>query len=306
MAMPAAQNVSRTYSIEGQLFTAPDASPGLHLVATPIGHLDDITVRALKTLAGVDLVLCEDTRVSARLLSRYRIATIVKPYHDHNAARQRPWILERLRNGAAIALISDAGTPLVSDPGYKLVEACLADDIAVDTVPGPSATLAALTLSGLPSDRFRFCGFLPPRQQARRTQIASWRTDPVTRIAYDTGTRIAATLADIADLLPDARIALCRELTKLHQEVIRGTPEQVCEDLARRDVLKGEITLVIAPGHPASPGIDSDQVRSELTDALTRLAPAKAAGEVAKRHKLKKQDVYALAMTLRGQSDADA
>src|SRR6185437_4680978 len=197
-------------------------APGLHVVATPIGNLGDITLRALWVLRGADRILCEDTRVTARLLSRYGIVATLEPYHDHNADRVRPAILGRLRRGEKLALVSDAGTPLVSDPGYRLVRDVLAEGLTVTTAPGPSAAIAALTLSGLPPDCFLFAGFLPPRQAARRAALAEWRGLAATLIFYEGPSRVAAALADMADILGDREAAVARELTKLHEETRRG------------------------------------------------------------------------------------
>ena len=169
-------------------------APGLHIVATPIGNLGDITLRALATLAGADLIACEDTRVTRKLLDRYAIATPLTPYHDHNAAQARPALLRRLAEGAAIALVSDAGTPLVSDPGYKLVRAAHEAGHAVTTLPGASSLLAALAVAGLPTDQFLFAGFLPPKAAARRSRIAELARIPATLVLFETGPRLAATL----------------------------------------------------------------------------------------------------------------
>ncbi len=205
----------RRYTIGGHSFNADQVAPGLHIVATPIGNLGDITLRALATLAGADLIACEDTRVTRKLLDRYDIATPLTPYHDHNAATARPKLLQRLAAGEAIALVSDAGTPLVSDPGFKLVRAAQEAGYAVTALPGASAPLAALASAGLPTDQFFFGGFLPPKQTARRARIAELARIPATLLLFETGPRIAATLADLAEALGPREVALCRELTKL-------------------------------------------------------------------------------------------
>jgi 16S rRNA (cytidine1402-2'-O)-methyltransferase len=185
----------RVYRIEGREFAARALAPGLYLVATPIGNLADVTLRALETLAAVDLIACEDTRVTARLLERYGIRSALTPYHDHNAAAARPKILARMRDGGAVALVSDAGTPLVSDPGYRLVRAAQDEGFAVTAVPGPSAVLAALAVAGLPTDRFFFEGFLPPKDAARRARIAELARIPATLVLFETGPRVGAALA---------------------------------------------------------------------------------------------------------------
>src|SRR5271156_5927936 len=214
---------ARHYSVGGRDVDVMRVTPGLHIVATPIGNLGDVTLRALETLAGADLIACEDTRVTRKLLDRYGIATPLTPYHEHNAAKARPLLLRRLGEGAAIALVSDAGTPLISDPGFKLVRAAADAGHTVTALPGASALLAGLTVAGLPTDQFFFAGFLPPKQAARRTRVAELSRIPATLVLFETGPRIAAALADLAaGLGEDREAALGRELTKLHEEVLRG------------------------------------------------------------------------------------
>ena len=228
-------------------------APGLHIVATPIGNLGDITLRALEALAGADLIACEDTRVTRKLLDRYGIATPLTPYHEHNAAKARPMLLRRLAEGAAIALVSDAGTPLISDPGYKLVRAAQDAGHTVTALPGASAVMAALTVAGLPTDQFLFAGFLPPKEAARRARIAELARIPATLVLFEAGPRLAATLADLAAGLGEQReAALCRELTKLHEEIRRGDLATLAESYAD-DAPRGEIVLVIAPPQAIEP-----------------------------------------------------
>src|SRR6266536_1914593 len=212
-------SANRTFSIGGHILNAPKPVPGLYLVATPIGHLGDITLRALETLAGVDIIACEDTRITRRLTERYVISAELKPYHEHNAAMARPKILEKLAQGASIALVSDAGTPLISDPGFKLVREVCAAGHAVYALPGPSSVLAALSVAALPTDRFFFEGFLPAKETARRARIAELARIPATLVLFESGPRLAATLADLAAGLGPREAALCRELTKLYEEV---------------------------------------------------------------------------------------
>src|SRR5205809_3453014 len=207
------------YIINGQPMVAPALAGGLHVVATPIGNLRDVTLRALEVLAAADLIACEDTRVTRKLLDHYGIATPLTPYHDHNATEARPKLLPRLADGSAIALVSDAGTPLVSDPGYKLVRAARDAGIPVTALPGPSAALAALTVSGLPTDRFFFEGFLPSKEGQRRMRIGELKRIPATLVLFETGARLAAALADLAAGLGGREAAICRELTKLYEEV---------------------------------------------------------------------------------------
>src|SRR6202043_4124760 len=187
-----------SYLLKGQVIAAPPLAPGLYVVATPIGNLRDITLRALETLAAADLIACEDTRVTRKLIDHYGIKIPLTPYHEHNAAQARPKILARLDAGAAVALVSDAGTPLISDPGYKLVQAAVAAGHPVIALPGASAVLAALTASGLPTDRFYFEGFVPPRETARRAGLDELATMPATLVFFETGPRIAAMLGDVA------------------------------------------------------------------------------------------------------------
>src|SRR3954466_1666251 len=213
---------ARGFAVAGHLLTAPKAAPGLHLVATPIGNLGDITLRALETLAGVDIIACEDTRITRRLTERYGITAVLKPYHEHNAALARPKILERLAQGAAIALVSDAGTPLISDPGFKLVREVTAAGHQVIALPGPSSVMAALAVAALPTDRFFFEGFLPSKQTARRARLGELSRIDATLVMCESGNRVQETLRDLAEVMGERDAAICRELTKLHEEVLRA------------------------------------------------------------------------------------
>lgn len=270
--------------------------PGLHVVATPIGNLGDITLRALAALAGADLIACEDTRVTRRLLDRYAIRTPLTPYHDHNAAKARPMLLDRLAAGAAIALVSDAGTPLVSDPGFKLVRAAQEAGHPVTTLPGPSALLAALTVAGLPTDQFFFAGFLPPKQTARRARIAELARIPGTIVLFETGPRIAATLADLATGLGRREAVLCRELTKLHEEVRRGDLQTLAQTCAAGEV-RGELVLVIAPPEAAEQRSTED-TETLLREALTRASLKDAVAEVVSATGLPRREIYQRALAL--------
>lgn len=270
--------------------------PGLHVVATPIGNLGDITLRALAALAGADLIACEDTRVTRRLLDRYAIRTPLTPYHDHNAAKARPMLLDRLTAGAAIALVSDAGTPLVSDPGFKLVRAAQEAGHPVTTLPGPSALLAALTVAGLPTDQFFFAGFLPPKQTARRARIAELARIPGTIVLFETGPRIAATLVDLATGLGRREAVLCRELTKLHEEVRRGDLQTLAQTCAAGEV-RGELVLVIAPPEAAEQRSTED-TETLLREALTRASLKDAVAEVVSATGLPRREIYQRALAL--------
>jgi 16S rRNA (cytidine1402-2'-O)-methyltransferase len=287
----------RRYALGGQPVEVARLAPGLHIVATPIGNLGDITLRALQALAGADLIACEDTRVTRKLLDRYAIKTPLAPYHEHNAAQARPLLLRRLAEGAAIALVSDAGTPLISDPGYKLVRAAAEAGHAVTTLPGASALLAALTVAGLPTDQFLFAGFLPPKEVARRSRIAELARIPATLVLYETGPRLGAALADLAaGLGPQREAAICRELTKLHEEVLRGDLKTLAEAYAG-DPPRGEIVIVVAP--PAEPErASAGETEALLRQALGRVSLKDAVGEVADATGLPRREVYQRALAL--------
>jgi len=271
--------------------------PGLHLVATPIGNLGDITLRALWVLGGVDRILCEDTRVTGRLLARFGIATPLEAYHDHNAERVRPAALAALRRGERLALVSDAGTPLVSDPGYKLVRAALDENLPVTAAPGPSAAIAALILSGLPPDAFLFAGFLPPRSAARRKALAVWRELPATLIFYEGPSRLAACLADMAAILGERSAAVGRELTKRHEEMLRGTLAALSDHYGSSLPPRGEIVIVVGPPGQTEPeAIDLD---AQLDEKLARLSLRDAVAELAAETGIARRAVYDRALARR-------
>ena len=283
----------RAYHIGALRHEAPALEPGLHITATPIGNLGDITLRALATLAAADVVLCEDTRVSSRLMERYGIKAAMKPYHEHNAESVRPAIIEALKAGSAYALISDAGVPLVSDPGYRLVRACIEEGVAVHSLPGASATLTALTLSGLPSDAFTFIGFLPPKEKARRDHLLRFKDVPATLIAFESPHRVVDALADIEAVFPNRNMALCRELTKLHEEVLRGSATDIGAVMKKREAIKGEIVLVIAPPADEIEAVSDEQIDAAIAAALQDHSASKAASLVSKEFSLAKDDIYA-------------
>src|SRR4051794_5933702 len=297
----------RRYLLAGHPVAAPPLSPGLHLVATPIGNLRDITLRALEVLAAADVIACEDTRVSRKLLDHYGITTSVTPYHDHNAATARPKLLARLAAGAAVALISDAGTPLISDPGFKLAREARAAGHAVTALPGPSATLAALAVSGLPTDRFFFEGFLPVKQGQRLARIAMLARVPATLVLFETGPRIAAALADLAAGFGAREAAVCRELTKLHEEVRRGNLETLARDYAAADPPRGEIVIVIAPPDAGEDTANASDIDTLLRQALGRLSVKEAVSEIAAVTGQPRREIYqrALALAKEGESKAD-
>lgn len=274
------------------------ASPGLYVVSTPIGNLRDITLRALDILAAADEVLAEDTRVAAKLLSAYGLKARLSPYHDHNGAERRPAILARLAEGARIALISDAGTPLVSDPGWKLVHEALDAGIKVYPVPGASAMLAGLVASGLPSDRFMFAGFLPPKQGARRAALEALKHVPATLIFYESGPRLADSLGDMAATLgPGRQGAVTRELTKLFEETRRGTLLELADHYAAAGPPRGEIVMLAGP--PLEQAASAADLDAALKDALASMPTKQAAETVAEALGLPRREVYQRALKLR-------
>jgi 16S rRNA (cytidine1402-2'-O)-methyltransferase len=274
-----------------------DLAPGLFIVATPIGNAADITLRALEILRGVDLIACEDTRVSAKLLTIHGIATRRLSYHDHNADRVRPLLLARLAAGERVALISDAGTPLISDPGYKLVRDAVAAGLRVHTAPGASAALAALVLSGLPSNRFLFAGFLDSKTTARRKELASLAALDATLIFYESAQRLAASLADMAEMLGDRPAAVARELTKLYEEVVRDGLLALARRYAESGPPKGEIVIIVGPPLDRVPVNEAD-IDAMLKEALGRASLRDAAAEIAARLDLPRRDIYARALLL--------
>jgi len=292
---------SRTYHLSGQPVEAPACPAGLHVVATPIGHLGDITLRALEILAGADLIACEDTRVTKKLMDRYGIATPLTPYHDHNAAAARPKILRRLAEGAAVALVSDAGTPLVSDPGFKLVREAREAGYAVTAAPGASAVLTALAVAGLPTDRFFFEGFLPPKSGARLHRIEALKGIPATLVLYETGPRIAASLADLATVFGAREAAVCRELTKMHEEVRRGDLATLARDYADGAETRGEFAVVVAPP-PADAPPPPESVDEMLRAALANASLKDAVAAVAQASGVPRRDIYQRALELTGKT----
>ena len=290
---------SRTFHIGDAILPGATLDAGLYVVATPIGNLADVTLRALAILAGADAILAEDTRVSRTLLARYGIERPLSPYHEHNAAEARPRVLKRIAEGQALALISDAGTPLISDPGYKLVAEAIGLGFAVATAPGPSAALAALCVAGLPTDRFYFEGFLPPRQSARRERINALAAVPGTLIFYESPGRLAETLADLALELGPRAAAVARELTKLHEEVRRGALDKLAAEYAVGETPRGEIVIVVGATE-ARPQISEAALDQEIAEQLANLSVKDAAAAIAAKHGLPRRQVYARALALAG------
>ena len=288
----------RSQASDGQAPRKPPLAPGLHIVATPIGNLRDITLRALDVLHAADLIACEDTRVFAKLASHYGIAAPTIAYSDATQDAAEPRIVRALAAGKRVALVSDAGMPLISDPGYRLVRAALAGGHVVTAAPGASAVPMALALSGLPTDRFFFGGFLPAREGERRRAIAEAGSVPATLVFFEAPHRLAASLADLADLLGPRPAAIARELTKLFEEVRRAPLTELAEHYARHPEVKGEIVIVIGPpGEAAAPAAEA--LDAALRAAMAGASVKDAAAEVAARFGLKRRDVYARALELR-------
>ncbi|MEZ2131977.1 MULTISPECIES: 16S rRNA (cytidine(1402)-2'-O)-methyltransferase [unclassified Sinorhizobium] len=282
----------RSFRLHNTTVPARPLEAALYLVATPIGNLGDITLRALETLAGADILACEDTRVTRVLLDRYGIENRPIAYHEHNAEEVGPRLMRGLEEGRSVALVSDAGTPLVSDPGYRLTQAAIDAGYRVVPVPGASAPLAALVGSGLPNDAFLFAGFLPTKDKARRDRLAELAATPATLIFFESPHRIAATLNAASEVLGEnRRAAVCRELTKAFEEFRRGTLSELASHYEQIANVKGEIVLVVGPPEPgAKPeATDVDALLAELSAAMPA---AKAAGEAARITGLPRKDLY--------------
>lgn len=275
---------------------------GLYLVATPIGNLGDISARAAAVLTNADVIACEDTRNTKKLLDLLGITgKSLTPYHEHNADRARPRILERLRNGEMIALVSDAGTPLVSDPGYRLVQDCIEQNIYVTAIPGASAVLTALQLSGLPCHRFLFEGFLPPKTVARKKELAVLADIPATLIFYESPQRLEETLSDMAAVLGTRQAAVVRELTKKFEQTVRGTFDELSGYYRKNGWPKGEIVIVVAPAEQKFPG--REEIDALLKRALTTMSVKDAAAFVAGQTGESKKQIYQEALKLKNETE---
>ncbi|MGB8398029.1 16S rRNA (cytidine(1402)-2'-O)-methyltransferase [Bradyrhizobium sp.] len=288
---------NRTFSVGGHVLTAPRPVPGLYLVATPIGNLGDITLRALETLAGVDIIACEDTRITRRLTERYAITAQLKPYHEHNAALARPKILEKLAQGACVALVSDAGTPLISDPGFKLVREVCAAGHSVIAVPGPSSVLTALSVAGLPTDRFFFEGFLPAKQNARRARLSELARIDATLVLFESGKRVQDTLRDLAEIMAARDAAICRELTKMHEDITRAPIGQLAKAAATLET-RGEFVLVIGPPPAGAEVMGQDRLDDLLRTSLMRDSVKDAVAHAVELSGRPRREVYARALEL--------
>jgi 16S rRNA (cytidine1402-2'-O)-methyltransferase len=301
-----------SFSIDGHVLPAAKLGAGLYLVATPIGNLADITLRALATLAGADAIACEDTRITRRLTERYAISAELTPYHEHNAATARPKLLQRIAEGQAIALVSDAGTPLISDPGFKLVREACAAGLAVTALPGPSSVLAALTLAGLPTDRFYFAGFLPAKQTARRARLTELARIDATLVLFEAGSRVQEAVADLASIMRSREAAICRELTKLHEEVSRSTLAELA-DRADQLETRGEFVVVIGPPDADAQLMSADSLDELLRNALSHSSLKDAVAEAVALSGRPRREIYARALELvkdmkgsHGQNDREA
>ncbi|WP_439372376.1 16S rRNA (cytidine(1402)-2'-O)-methyltransferase [Bradyrhizobium sp. PMVTL-01] len=287
----------RGFSIDAHRLPAPKAAAGLHLVATPIGNLGDITLRALQTLAGVDVIACEDTRITRRLTERYDIAATLRQYHEHNAEAARPKILEALAQGGSVALVSDAGTPLISDPGFKLVREVCAAGHAVYALPGPSSVLAALSVAALPTDRFFFEGFLPAKSAARRSRLTELARIDATLVMFESGNRVQDTLAELAEIMGTREAAICRELTKLHEEISRATLHALAREADTLET-RGEFVLVIAPPAAGAELLTSDALDDLLREQLAAHSVKDAVAHAVALSGRPRREVYARALEL--------
>jgi 16S rRNA (cytidine1402-2'-O)-methyltransferase len=273
----------------------------LYVVATPIGNRDDITLRALNILREVDLIAAEDTRKSGSLLAHYRIKNRLISFHEHNEKKRTPELIGKLLDGTTIALVSNAGTPSVSDPGYRLIEAAIANKIAVTPIPGVTAATAAMSVSGLPTDSFVFIGFVPKKKRKRLKFLTELRTEPRPLIFYESPKRILSLMTEIISCMGDRNAVLAREMTKLHEEFVRGTVSQILETIRERPVFKGECTLLVA-GDQASEQVDAEVVKTEIKAALEQdqNSPSEIAKAIAKKYGLAKSEVYDLALKIQG------
>ncbi len=278
----------------------PDISGStLYLVGTPIGNLEDITFRAIRILKSADLIAAEDTRHTGKLLQHFQITTPQISYHDHNIQQRIPQLIERLRSGEAIALVTDAGMPGISDPGYELVCACIENQITVVPIPGPSAVIAAVAAAGLPCDRFVFEGFLPVKGKVRAARIEALKTEPRTTVLYESPHRIVKTLTDLAATLgPNRPVTVARELTKRYEEFWRGTVDEALTHF-EQNTPKGEFTVAIAPAQPATTTLSESEIVSELKSLIAQgLSRSEASRAIAQQTTLSKRDIYQLSLEI--------
>ena len=295
--MPAAQSPD-TGALHADIAREVKLEPALYLVATPIGNLRDMTLRGLDVLRSADHVYAEDTRNSIKLLRAFGLTRSLSAYHDHNAAEMAPRLIAKIQAGESVALISDAGTPLISDPGYRVARACAAAGLPIRALPGASAPLAALSTAALPSDKFFFAGFLPPKSDARRTALSELSAIPGTLIFFETGPRIAASLKDMKDILGDREAAVARELTKTYEETRRGTLSELMESVTT-DAPRGEIVVLVGPPDGEDDVWDEARLDAALKAAIPERGVKRAANEIAALSGHNRREVYARALRLK-------
>ncbi len=303
---PSGEATSRVVALTQEVLAEACAKPlpsALYLVSTPIGNLTDISLRALSVLARADLIACEDTRHSRKLLDHYGIKAPLMSYHEHNAASARPKLLAKLAAGGRVALISDAGTPLISDPGYRLVREAAEAGLDVTAIPGASASLAGLSLSGLPTDSFFFAGFLPPKSAARRTRIEELARVPGTLIFYETAPRLIACLRDLAEVLGVREAAVAKELTKLHESVWRGTLGRLAEDLAGAEPPRGEYVVLVGPPAASDREATDEEIVAALRKTTAEMSTRDAVKAVTEAFGAKRARVYRLSLALSDRED---
>lgn len=273
---------------------------GLYLISTPIGNLEDITLRALRTLKSVDLLLCEDKRTSSKLLNHYGIKVPLLAYHDHNSDRLGPTLIEKIQNGNAIGLISDAGTPLISDPGFQIVQLCIENNLYITSLPGPCAFITALTISGLPVHNFHFGGFLPSKSGERRSTLEAVKSLHSTVIFYESPHRILKTLTDIKIIFNDRQVVLCRELTKYYEERLSGSAAELQEQLAKRDAIKGEFVLLIKGADETDFKISEDDLQLQIQKLLKLNLPVKEIRDrLSAETSRSKKEIYQLILSMK-------
>lgn len=292
----------KTYHIGAQAFVANSLEAGLYLVSTPIGNLGDMTLRSLNVLAAADMIYCEDTRVTPRLLERFGIKNKLKPYHDHNSEGAGAAIIAAVQSGQVIALVSDAGTPLISDPGFPLVRDCVAAGLKVEALPGASALLPALQLSGLPTDRFSFLGFLPQKKNERLKVLADIDDRSETVVVYESPHRIVEALQDIETVMGNRPLSVSREISKLHEETLRGTASDIVSKLVAKSTIKGEFVVVIGAQEKAMEALTEDDILKSIKAAILDYPSGKAASLVSKKLGLPRDDVYARILALKGKA----
>lgn len=292
----------KTYHIGAHAFEAADLPAGLYLVPTPIGNLGDVTLRALQVLAAADIIACEDTRITSRLLERYGIRNKLKPYHDHNAGHAGKSLMAEIAAGRVVAMATDAGTPLLSDPGFPLVRDCVANGLRVEALPGASALLPALQLSGFPTDRFSFFGFLPQKKNERVKVLMEIDARSETIVLYESPHRILDTLVDITAVLGGRPISVSREISKLHEETLRGTAESIHEVLKSRPSIRGEFVVVIGTMERQPEPVSSEDIDTQISAALQDHSASKAASVVSKALGLPRENIYARIIALKGKA----